>query len=184
MAETTASSNIWNDRELGVDASTAQLLAEVSEADIEYVCNYKYPFLQLINANAVFYEELPLKFVTASTGWVIHDYGEAISIAVPHDSVQAGASNIVNQAKTVEEVAKLIVEKEWSEVELVEGTTMLKRLIWMEAKKFNFTLLGYTPSASDEKCYERLAKRAKDLGLSWEHASTAKIQQTGTATAE
>ena len=184
MAETTASLNIWNDRELGVDSSIAQLLTEVSETDIDYVCNYKYPFLQLINANAVFYEEFPLKFVTASTGWVIHDYGEAISIAAPHELAQASASNIINQAKTVEEVAKLIVAKEWSEVELVGGTTMLQRLIWVESKKCNFALLGYTPSASDEKCYERLAKRAKDLGLSWEHAPAAKIQQTGTATAE
>lgn len=63
-------------------------LGAVSEADIEYCCNHSYPFLQLVNNNAAFGEELSLNFVTTSTGWVIHDYGDAISVSAPHPTEQ------------------------------------------------------------------------------------------------
>lgn len=189
MAEEASGLNIWSDRDLGVDSSPVKFIESISDADIEYICNCKYPFLQLINANAVFEEDLPLNFITASTGWVIHDYGEAISVAAPHYSVeskevQGNNSNIINQATTVEEIANIISNKGWAEVELISGTSMMKRCVWMEAKKFKFTLIGYTPSTSDQKCFDRLAKRAKDMGLVWERAISAKAQQTGATTAE
>lgn len=169
MAEETSSFNIWSGRDLGVNAVAAQAFDSVSESDIEYFCNCTYPFLQLVNVNAVFGEELPLNFVTAPTGWVIHDYGEAISTAAPHVAEQKSANRIIDQVKTTEEIAKLIVTKGWTSVEIIAGTREMKRFIWIEAKRYKFDLIGYTPSVSDEKCYDRLAAHARDLGDVWEN---------------
>ncbi|CAL7959437.1 conserved hypothetical protein [Gammaproteobacteria bacterium] len=184
MVEETSVFNIWSERDLGVDAATDQIFDVVSEADVEYCRNYFYPFIQLVNTNAVFDEELPLTFVKASTGWVIHDYGEAISTSAPYlAEQQKTASSILDQAKTIEEIGKLIATKGWISVEAIAGTQMMKRFVWIEAKRSKFDLVGYVPSASDEKCYDRLAKRAKDMGLIWEHPIKIKPPQSEITTA-
>jgi len=184
MVEETSVFNVWSERDLGVDTTADRDFDAVSETDVEYCCNYFYPFIQLVNANAVFGEELPLAFVKASTGWVIHDYGEAISSSAPYSAEQQRAvSGVLDQAKTIEEIGKLIATKGWTSVEVIAGSQMMKRFAWIEAKRYKFDLIGYTPNASDEKCYDRLAKRAKDMGLVWEHP--IKIQpQSGITTAK
>jgi hypothetical protein len=185
MTEETAIFNVWSQRDLGVDLSAAKIFETISDADLEYVCNNNYPFLQLINTNAIFGEESPVKFITASTGWVIHDYGEAISVSAPH-SLRGDTSNvsIMEQAKIAEEVAKLIAEKGWHAIELIAGTNMMKRFMWIESKRIKFTLNGYTPTANDEKCHDRLLKRAKDMRLVWEHAVIKSKTKDCVSTAE
>lgn len=170
MAEETSDFNVWSERGLGVDTSATQDFDAVSDADVAYCCNYFYPFIQLVNADAVFGEELPLNFVKASTGWVIHDYGEAISASAPYlAGQQRSASSLSDQAKTIEEIGKLFAAKNWTSVEVIAGSPMMMRFAWIEARRCKIDLVGYTPNASDEKCYDRLAKRAKDMGLVWEH---------------
>jgi hypothetical protein len=60
----------------------------------------------------------------------------------------------------------------------------MKRFIWIEGKKAKFDLIGYTPTAGDEKCYERLAKRAKDMGLVWEYSVARVDLKEGSTTAK
>lgn len=86
-------SDIWTQRSLGIELP--QNIEAVSASDVEYICNNSFPFLQVINSDAVFSEETSINFVTASTGWVIHDYGDAISVAAPH--------NITNPTEKKEE---------------------------------------------------------------------------------
>jgi hypothetical protein len=177
MVEEPSIFNIWSERDLGVDTTADLDFDAVSEADVEYCCNYFYPFIQLVNTDAVFSTELPLTFVQASTGWVIHDYGEAISASAPYSAKQQKTSSgILDQAKTIEEIGKLIAAKGWGSVEAIAGTQMMKRFTWIEARRSKIELLGYIPSVSDEKCYDRLAKRAKDMGLVWEHPIKIKPQ--------
>ena len=129
--------------------------------------------MQLVNVNAVFTEETMVNFIPASTGWIIHDYGEAISTSAVHanvkkkDGTNSGGA-ISDQIATASEIAHLIAEKGWSAVELIAGTKMMQRFIWVESKKYGFALSGYTPDANDEKCYDRLVKNAKVKGLIWE----------------
>ena len=183
MTEGSIGSNIWNDRDLGISNSTTQGFGLISDADIEYCCNCLYSFVQLVNANAVFGEELPLNFITTSTGWLIHDYGDAISVSYTHQAEQKkSAQSSFEQAKTAEEIMDLIIKKGWTAVEVIAGTQTMKRFIWVEAKRAKLGFAGYTPNASDEKCYDRLAKRAKDMGFVWEHPIETK-QKEGAATA-
>lgn len=93
--------------------------------------------------------------------------------------------NVTDQAKTIEEIVSFVAKKGWTSAEVVAGTQTMKRLIWIETKRSGIDLTGYTPSANDEKCYDRLAKRAKDMGLVWERSLIAKTQLTkGIATAK
>ena len=176
--ESSSVSNIWTQRSLGI--SLPKNLESELHANVEYLCNNLYPFLQLVNVNAVFTEETMVNFIPASTGWIIHDYGEAISTSAVHgvkpkkkdeasgDGEGGGSGGIGDQIITVAEIAHLIAEKGWSAVELIAGTKMMQRFIWVESKKYGFGLSGYAPDANDEKCYDRLVKNAKVNGLIWE----------------
>ena len=176
-------SNPWAQRSLGI--SLPKNLGSELHANVEYICDAFYPFLQLVNVNAIFTEETTINFVTASTGWIIHDYGEAISTSAPHDAKPkkkdgsssgdagssgggSGSSGIGSQIITVSEIADLIAEKGWAAVELIAGTKMMQRFIWIESKKYGFDISGYSPDANDERCYDRLVKHFKDNGLVWE----------------
>lgn len=159
MTKESSGFNIWNERDLGIDTTKAQSFDSVSDSDIEYYCNFSYPYIQLINTNAVFAENMSLNFIQASTGWVICDYGEAISTALPHSLEQKkNISGVTAQAKTAKEIADLITTKGWTSIEIITGTAIMKRFIWIESKRAQFDLSGYTPNTNDEKCYDRLSK--------------------------
>ncbi len=190
MAQDPQGVNIWSQRDLGVDLSTAEVSGLASNGNVEYICDHSYPFIQLVDSNAVFSEGQTLNFLTTPNGWVIHDYGEAISVSAPHTAKQQAneqviKSNTMDQATTAEELAKLIAKKGWVSVEIIAGTKMLKRFLWIESKKYKFELAGYDSGASDEKAYARLAKRAKDMGLPWEQQAPAKTtEETDPTTVE
>jgi hypothetical protein len=136
----------------------------VSDADIECCSNFSYPFVLLVSPNEVMFD-MPLNFITASTDWVVRDYGNAISATAPYSKkIKQNATSVLAQAKTAEELMRLIAKKGWVSVELVGGTQIMERFVWVEAKIAEIDLVGYTPSANDEKCYECLAKYFEEIG--------------------
>jgi len=159
-------SSIWTQRSLGIELP--QDIESLTSVDVEYVCDNFYPFLQLINSEAVFSEETSIKFTTTSTGWVIHDYGDAISTSLPHTTKGKERGGTMGQIAAASEIANLIATKGWAAVELIAGTPMMQRFLWIESKRYGFDLKGYEPDAGDEKCYERLMKSAKANGIAWE----------------
>jgi hypothetical protein len=76
-------SGVWTQRNLGIELP--KNLESVTSSDVEYLCDNSYPFLQVVNSDAVFTEETSIDLITASTGWIIHDYGAAISVSASHD---------------------------------------------------------------------------------------------------
>ncbi|MBU0744915.1 MAG: hypothetical protein KKE11_06070 [Gammaproteobacteria bacterium] len=180
MLEDSLISNVWTQRSLGIDLS--KNLTSVKNSDVEYLCNYLYPFLQLVNSSAIFTDETPIKFITSAAGWIIHDYGEAVSVSAPHDinanqgqDEESGLSyknggGVMGQIATSYELANLIATKGWNDAELIAGTPLMKRFIWIDSKRYGFELHGYTPEAGDERCFERLHKQAQENGEIWELA--------------
>jgi len=166
----TKSFDVWNERGLGVDTIMSSAYNSVSASDNQNLCDNVYPFMQLINSNAVFFDNQKIEFIKLSNGWTVHDYGQALSVAAPHDVSQKHAiihSSI--QAKIMQELAKIILEKTWATVEVIAGTTTMKKYLWVESKRAKFELIGYTPSESDTKSYERLAKLSKTTQQVWEY---------------
>lgn len=73
--------SIWSRREVGINLPTeADLFRRVTKEDVEYLSNYRYPFLQIMNTEADFSEEgIEPNFISLPNGWVIFDYKDAIS---------------------------------------------------------------------------------------------------------
>jgi hypothetical protein len=154
-------SNIWNQRKLGIDLP--QDLTSVNAENIAYICDKNYPFIQVINPDAIFSEENKTIFV----GDGIHDYGDAISASFPHNKTTKQSPEMW-QINTAAEIAKLIASKEWESAELIAGTATMTRILWVELKRYGLDLKEFEPDEKTNRCYERLMKRAKDNGLSWE----------------
>lgn len=161
--ESSLVTNVWVQRDLGLDLS--ENLTAVTPTDIEYVCDNVYPFLQVVNGDAVFAEETTVNFIPTTNGWVIHDYSEAISVAAPHEAKRS--NEMAAQIVVVSEIANLIAKKGWVVVELITGTPMMQFLLWLETKRYGLTLNGYTPSEIDTQRYDLIIKRTKASGLPW-----------------
>ena len=164
VEESSLESNVWTQRSLGIELPKD--FESLTAFDIKYICNNFYPFLQVINSDAVFSEETKVNFVPASTGWTIHDYGEAISTSAPKNS--DGNSRILAQYQTMADVATLIAAKRWAAVELISGTQKMQSFLWIELKRYDLELKGYEPSDNDKKLSERLKKHVEAKGLTWE----------------
>jgi hypothetical protein len=170
MGQPSLLENIWGQRGMGLDLPPGTGLHPVLHADIEYLSNYVYPFIQLVNTKANFSGEVLLKFITAKTGWVIHDYGDAISTCAPHkpdeDAEGGGSGTIVNQQEaTIAEIAQMIKSKGWVGVEIIAGSNFMKQFLYLEAKALGLNLRGYTPSTEDERRFERVMKMRKATGV-------------------
>ncbi|MCK4609192.1 MAG: hypothetical protein KAT71_06910 [Gammaproteobacteria bacterium] len=73
--------NLWGQRIAGLDLQEDMVFRPVTHSDIAYL-QQKFPFLQMINGNAWFEDEIIPKFITAEkSGWVVHDYGDAMSVS-------------------------------------------------------------------------------------------------------
>jgi hypothetical protein len=160
-------SNIWNQRKLGIDLH--QDLGAVTTENITYICEKNYPFIQIINPDAIFSEENKTNFLGAG----IHDYGDAISAAFPHNKTTKQSQGLW-QINTTAEIAKLIVAKEWGAVEIIAGTETMTRMLWVELKRYGLDFKEFEPDDKAQKCYERLMKHAKDNGLLWEKTAPEK----------
>ena len=89
----------------------------------------------------------------------------AISATAPYaKKLKKNATSVLDQAKTAEELMRLVVEKGWISIELEEGTQIMERFVWVEAKIAEIDLIGYTPSTNDEKCYKCLAQYFEEIG--------------------
>lgn len=155
--------NIWSDRDLGKAA--VQPADSVSSNVIDYFCDINCPFIQLVNSNAEFKEEVQLNFIKTPHDWVIHDYGDAISVAASHTKNKK-TDYILDSQKTIEEMAKLINKKGWTSIEIIAGTSAMKKFMWIESKRYGFSCVGYSPTKEDIKRYEILVKTR---GTAWEH---------------
>ena len=73
---------LWQRRMEGISFSTdrADYLEAIKPEEIQYLCNYKYPFLQVINPDAdETVDAQALQFVRLPSQWILLDYGYAMS---------------------------------------------------------------------------------------------------------
>jgi hypothetical protein len=124
---------------------SAIMRRKISEDDVDYISDHNYPFIQLINPEAEFGKEFSLHFITTSNGWIVHDYGGAISTSAPHTKDGNKACSVPDQIKVAKEIAKMI---NWPSVELIAGTPMMEFLLWVELQ---LELIGYEPSEKARK---------------------------------
>jgi len=179
--------NIWGKRERGLDTLAVDWKRPISREDIQYLLD-RYPYLQMINTEATFSYPITIRFVRSDSGWVMHDYGDAIC-ASPGDAMygkgplklprvveageedeggegggegefEPGQGTIVKQAvDTARDMIDIAVEHGWAGVQIVYGHELMKWAAWSAAEEHGLALQGYTPDDEARAKHERLRKR-------------------------
>lgn len=175
--------NIWGKRAKGLPVPKIDWSGPLKHEDILYLIN-RYPFLQIISTEPSFKVDIEPKFIKANSGWLIHDYGDAMSsspgellygnYSIPLKTLQKkaeedeggesgagefGKGTILNQAfLTAQEMIAIAIEKGWPGIDLVDGTELMKWAAWMAAEDKNLTLSGFEPTQEDKEKRARIRK--------------------------
>jgi hypothetical protein len=153
------------------------LYRPVTDKDVEYLCNYRYPYLQIMKTDAKFEGEIKPQFVKLKNHWVIFDYGDAMCCAYPHEKDArkgdeeggeggegGGSGTIIKQQ--FDAALAMIGEaktKGWASVEIIAGTHLMQLYAWIAAQMFGLVSKGFTPNAEDEKHHKVVAKEAERI---------------------
>jgi hypothetical protein len=183
---------VWQRRDKGMLVPPSALNRPVSHAEVQYLVN-RYPFLQLINTEPQLTQVTNPKFITATSGWVIHDYGIALSSSAgkylvdtypslytsqPGEEeggeegggsatgLEPGKGTVVNQAVvTATQMVAIAIEKGWPGVEIADGTYLMKLAAWLAAQDREYTLTGFEPTAKDQAKRQRIRRLAKPVAV-------------------
>jgi hypothetical protein len=120
---------IWGQRELNLDFLVMpQWLPETLSKNLEYISNTTYPFLQIINTSSIYSRVVNVKFYHTSSGWIIHDYGDAMSSSPPHEVenylnnlLARSAGEAIAHAESLTAEVDAIVAAEGGEPSVGEG---------------------------------------------------------------
>ena len=70
--------DIWGKRDAGMRIPNIDWSNTIKHEDVEFLLN-RYPFLQIVSTDPTFADEIQPAFITADSGWIVHDYGDALS---------------------------------------------------------------------------------------------------------
>lgn len=163
--------NVWGDRSIGMDISAIDW-SKVNHADILYLLHL-YPFVQMISSKPVWEETIIPHFRKAPSGWLMHDYGQALSCSPgkylfgpgnpeineeDSDSGSAGGTVVKQTVITAEAMVIWAMEKGWPGLEIIAGTDLMKWAIWMAGQDHNFLVLGFEPKPQEKEKLERIRR--------------------------
>ncbi len=177
-------SDIWGRREEGLPAFGFDLNEPARKKDLDYLREYRYPFLQMISSEPEFPDEITPEFYQAPSGWVIHDYGAALSsspgknlfgpgypahLDEKEDGDEGegglgeidltGKGTIVKQIfDTAQAMMALAQQKNWPGVDIIAGTELMKWAAWMAAEDRGIKLDGFEPTEKDKQRRERIKR--------------------------
>lgn len=175
--------DIWGLRAEGLPLPKIDLHQPARHEDILYLLN-RYPYLQIISTDPQFPPVIEPKFIKAKSGWIIHDYGAAMSSSLGQDLLGSGnpepfplplentedeggsdigeligGGTIVNQAfHTAQQMILIAMEKGWPAVDIISGTAIMQWAAWMAAEDHQYNIGGYVPSMQDIAKRERIVK--------------------------
>lgn len=175
--------SVWGIRDAGLDLAPDQNIGPwrpVGEEDIDYFCNFVYPYLHIMNSQATFETEFELKFNILKNKWVIYDYGEVMSSSLPHsyfgiknkdkvkkDEIESGEGGdsgggfgtiVAQQFDTAFEMMKEAQTKGWAAVEIINGTKLMQYFAWIAAQELNLAVKGFSPTEQQKKHYNSIKK--------------------------
>jgi len=155
-----------------LDFAQAPLVTFTHE-DIEYLCNYRYPFLQIANSETSFPKEYSLQFLLLPNKWVIYDYGNALSTAVSHfyranpnqndDEDASGGEGgfgtiIMQQFSAAYAMIREAIAKGWPAIEILNGTKLMQSYAWIATQELGIDLVDYFPNSDDYRRYKLIAR--------------------------
>jgi hypothetical protein len=140
-------------------------LRSISPQEILYLVDH-CPFLQIVCADP----KMPghsAEILTATTGWKIHFYGDAMSSSPGHllfNSDGGGKGTLTKQAwDTATEMVEIAKNHGWSSINLADAHPLMARALWISAEKMNIPLTGFTPTEHDKQVRKQLALSPNDF---------------------
>lgn len=174
--------DIWGERDTGMDMPAIDLNLPITHDDVLYLLNHRFPYLQLISSNPAWEETIVPRFLKARSGWIIHDYGQAMSVSpgrliygpgnpevvAEEGGADTGGSSgrgtIIEQTfTTAEAMVQLAMDKGWPGVEIIAGTDLMKSSVWIVAQMAGYSLKGYEPSEKDTQKRDRVLRARESL---------------------
>lgn len=167
--------DLWENRAVGI---TTQPLDFLDKAVLAYLREL-YPYLQMISIDAKFEDAVIPKFTKSPSGWVIHDYGQAMSsspgkylygpgnpeLEEEDGRGGTGSGTLVRQTvETARAMVELAIDKGWPGIEIVSGTQLMQWAIYMESEERNYPLAGYSPDRQGQQKLERVKRIRREQG--------------------
>lgn len=177
--------SIWSERELGMKIPAIDWDKPIRHSDVLFLLR-QYAYLQVINSEADWENVPPLQFRIAPSGWVIHDYHEAISASPgpllygpgnPEFKVRSekegeegegerGTGSITQQTvDTAMAIVHLAIEKGWAGLEIISGTDLMKWAAWFAARGLDYPIHGYEATEKDEEKRQRIIRLRREGGI-------------------
>jgi len=175
--------NLWGKRASGLNLPVDDIFKTVTSENIQYLLNL-YPFLQIISTDASFTQAVEPKFITAKSGWVIHDYGEAMSSSLGNllysgaeyhsinvnkdkkdddnkggegDSTLKPHGTIIKQAyDTAVEMIEIALQKKWPGIQIIAGTPVMEWAAWAAAEERKMQVIGFEADKNAQRKKQRL----------------------------
>ena len=154
---------------------------EFSAAEIAALLN-RMPYLQICNADLDVDYEHEIAFVRAKSGWLLHDYWNAIAaspgehlyctdMVAEDDSDEGGTTSwggvgmppgvgtIVQQGfTTAEQMIALAQQRGWKGVYLVDGHRRMKWAAWVAGQSSGVEVFGFEPTEQERDRLYRLRR--------------------------
>ena len=167
-------------RKYGIDIYSFR---DIKIQDLYYLLS-KWPFLQIANAELRLADLQPeVQFVEAGSGWLIHDYGDALSSSPGRfllgnlfaedeegegDPVldKAGVGTIVNQAfVTATQMVEIAKQQGWQAVQFIDGHPLMARAAWIQAEHLGMKMTNFEPSKDDIRVQSRVDMSTSELDV-------------------
>lgn len=172
--DTISLSSLWEDRMLGVELPPIDINRPITPEEVQYLLQL-YPFLQILNSEPNWGPDINVKLVTTQSGWVIHDYDQALSVspgellfgykkAPPSDAKEeeeggSGHGTLVKQTyETAEFMVQYAIDQGWPGIEIIAGTPFMQWAAWMAAEDRNLIVFGYEASKTDKVKRDRIIR--------------------------
>lgn len=165
--------DVWGERSLGFSVTAIDWTKPIGHAEVAYLLS-RYPYLQMINSEAQWAEAVVPRFRKARNGWVMHDYGDAMSSSpgkylfgpgnpeTKEEDEKGGGTDtgtVIKQSfVTAEAMIEWAIEKGWPGVEIVFGEQFMKWAAWMAAQDRSYSLSGYEPTQKEKEKRERIIR--------------------------
>lgn len=180
--------DVWGDREMGMPVLAINWTKPPTRQMVAALLK-RYPYVQIVSSQMQHRDEVIPEFVEAPSGWIIHDYDQAMSVSLgeflfePEGSATAQlfeededeeggegtrrprGSLIQQTFDTAEAMVERAIKKGWPGIQIVSGTEALAWSLWMAAEDRNYPLVGYEPSLDDKKKRLRILNYRTERGL-------------------
>lgn len=157
----------------------------IKPEELRYLLD-RCPFLQIVNTEITL-QEKETQFHDAKSGWIIHDYGDALSSSLGQYLISGGdfqiyfgpektskETKIINPGKgtlhkqawdTAVQMIEIAREQGWRGIRIIDGHPLMKRAAWITVSEMGLMIEDFEPSEHDELVRSLVERPAAELDV-------------------